>query len=281
MNGLEKKEVAVAFLILAGMWIGFQALTPGRREKSVIMAGSVAMETFAEAIAEVMEEETGVTVKPEFIGSSAGIEALLKGKAQVALVSRYVTKEEKKRGIEEYIAAYDGIVVIVNAENTIENLSKEELSDIFTGKIKNWRELGGIDEPIVVIGREQGSGTRDAFEELLSIKGRTLPSSECDSIGVVKIKVGLLRGAIGYVSLESVKEEADKVKILAIESIKPDTKSIGDGKYFLVRPFILATYGEKSCQSEAVNKIFELLECKQGEIIFEKAGVGAAAKDTK
>ena len=258
----------------------------GKDEKCILMAGSVAMETFAEAITEVITEgmaeksgEVGMTVKAEFIGSSAGIEALLKGKAQIAMVSRYLTEEEKSRGVEEHLVAYDGIVIIVNAENTIEKLSKEQICNIFTGKIKNWRELGGENEPIIVIGREYGSGTRDSFEELLGIEGRTKHSNECDSIGVVNVKVGLLRGAIGYVSLEVLGKEASRVKEIAVEGIRPDIESIGKGDYFLVRPFILATYEMGNGQNEAVRKIFELLESKQGGIIFEKAGVVSVAEN--
>ena len=275
---MQKRDIVwIAFLILLGMWIGYQFLAHWKEKECIVMAGSVAMETFAEALTE-KAGEAGITVKPEFIGSSAGIEALLKGTTQVAMVSRYLTKEEKNRGAEEHIVAYDGIVVVVNAENTVSNLSKEQLSDIFTGKIKNWKELGGIDEPVVVIGRELGSGTRDAFEKLLSIEGKTVHANECDSIGVVKMKVELLRGAIGYVSLEVIEEEDSKVKVVAIDHVKPNAWSIGKGEYILVRPFILATSTERNEQKELVRKLFLLLESRQGDIVFERAGVAAAKK---
>ncbi len=263
------------------MLAGWYLICGLSKNKGITVVGSVAMETFAEALAE-QAEERNLKVQPEFIGSTAGIEALLKGKAEMALVSRYLTEEEKQQGIMEYVVAYDGIVIIVNRENTITNLSKEELSDIFTGRITNWKELGGADEPIVVIGREYGSGTRDSFEELLAIKEKSRYSNECDSIGVVKAKVGLLKGAIGYVSLEAVQNSGKGpyggVKKVAIEQVIPDKNALEQGNYFLARPFILATLGKKESQCEEIRKIFRLLETKQGEIIFEKAGVAAAAK---
>lgn len=282
---MQRKDIIwIAFLILIGMIAGWYLINKIDSEKNkVTMAGSVAMETFAEAISEMLEQWE-VRVQPEFIGSSAGIEALLKEQVQVAMVSRYLTEDEKKQGIVENIVAYDGIVIIVNAENTVDNLSKEQLAKVFAGEIHNWKEIGGKDEAIIPIGRELGSGTRDSFEELVGIKGRSKYSNECDSIGVVKAKVELLSGAIGYVSLESVQDEKtdekSKVKILAVEQIKPSITTIENREYLFVRPFILATLGATENQQKAVQKIFRILEKEQGVIIFERAGV-AAAKNRK
>lgn len=296
---MRKKDIiGIILLIMAGILTGGHLAKQSGKGEKVTMAGSVAMETFAEAITE-QAEKIGVETKAEYIGSSAGIEALLKGKTQIALVSRNLTEEEKRQGVKEYIAAYDGIVVIVNKENPITNLSITQLKEIFTGKKTNWNEFGELDEPIVVIGRECGSGTRDSFERLLGIEGKTRYCNECDSIGVVKVKVGLIKGAIGYVSLEAVKDrvqktkeekvniegkkdffesQSDLVKTICVENVKPSIKSYVAGEYFLVRPFILATRGEWNKQSEEVKKIYYLLESKEGDIIFERAGIAAASK---
>lgn len=278
---MNRKEIFwIIFLILMGAVVGWYLTGKIYHEKSeVTMAGSAAMETFAETLAEVMEQY-GVRIEPQFIGSSAGVEALLKGKAQLAMVSRYLTGEEKEQGIAENIIAYDGIVVIANAKNPIENLTKPQLAGIFSGKITNWEELGGEDEPIVPIGRELGSGTRTSFEKLLGIMGKSRYSNECDSIGIVKAKVELLPGAIGYVSMESVEtgepKEKSKVKVLRVEKVKPDLSSIEKGDYVLVRPFILATLGEVEKQPEEIQEIFEVLKEKRGVVVFERARVAPA-----
>ena len=247
------------------------------KKESVVMAGSAAMETFVEVLTE-LADKNGIEIKPQYIGSSAGVEALLKGSSQIALVSRELTQEEKNKGVVGQVVAYDGIIIIVNLQNNVKNLSREQIREVFTGKISNWRELGGKDEPIVVIGREYGSGTRTSFEKLLSIEEKTKYSNECDSIGVVKAKVALIKGAIGYVSLEVAVEEEAKVKVISVNQIMPDKKMIEQRKYELVRPFIFATMGEMGQQEANVQKIFKLLNSRQGELVFEKAGVVSATE---
>ena len=262
-----KWTIWIVFLITVGLIVGWKLTSEQyERENQVIMAGSVAMETFAMGVSEM----TGAV--PEFIGSSAGVEALQKGNAQIAMVSRYLSSEEKKAGIVENIVAYDGIVIAVHKNNPIDNLSKEQLAGIFSGKIINWSQLGGRDEPIIPIGREPGSGTREAFENLIGIRGETVYSNECDSIGVVKTKIELLEGAVGYISLES----SEEVKILSVEQVYPERDTIGNGEYPMVRPFILATKGGVEEQTEAVQRIFHILESRQGEILFERAKVAKA-----
>ncbi len=281
---MKGKWIWILFLIGTGFIIGWQiSRSIFDKKNTVIMAGSVAMETFALGIEEMMEQlnkeskqKNNFTVTSEFIGSSAGMEALLKGKAQIAMVSRYLTEEEKAKGIVENIVAYDGIVMIVNKENPIDNLSREALAAIFTGKITNWQQLGGKEEPIITIGRELGSGTRDSFEAFFGITGESCYSNECDSIGVLKMKVELLSGAIGYVSREVASESTEKIKIVAVEQKVPNQKNIESGEYFLVRPFILATKGEINQQKEPIQKIFQVLDSEQGEMIFETAKVVSA-----
>lgn len=285
---MKKNWVWILFLIGIGFLVGWNITKYVFEYKNtVVMAGSVAMETFAMGIEERVEqlrENKGIDfeIVSQFIGSSAGMEALLNGSAHIAMVSRYLTEEEKQKGMVENIVAYDSLVIVVNRRNPIDNLSKEQLVELFSGKIVNWKQLGGIDEPVIPIGRELGSGTRDAFESLLEIEGESIYANECDSIGIVKEKISLLLGGIGYVSYEVALEPSFKqgsgVKILSIEQIFPTKETIANRGYFLTRPFSLVTKGTIENQVEEIQEIFNLLSSEQGEIIFEKAKVVPATE---
>ena len=169
---------------------------------SVTMAGSTSMEKLANALAEAfMEKNPGVSVTAEFTGSSAGLESLAAGSVDIGNASRALSDDEKSTGAVENIVAIDGIAVITDTANTVTDVTSEQLASIYTGEITNWSELGGADEQIVVIGREAGSGTRGAFEELLGIEDQCNYAQELDSTGAVLAKVAATPGAIGYVSL--------------------------------------------------------------------------------
>ena len=149
---------------------------------AISMVGSTSMEKFANALSEsFMEKYPNVTVTAEFVGSGAGIEAVSNGTADIGNSSRTLKDEEKAGGVAENIVAIDGIAVVVDAANTVEDLTKQQLSDIYEGKITNWKDAGGNDAPIVVVGRESGSGTRSAFEELLKLEDMCKYSNELDS----------------------------------------------------------------------------------------------------
>ena len=138
---------------------------------SISMVGSTSMEKFANALSEsFMEKYPDVTVTAEFVGSGAGVEAVLGGTADIGNSSRNLKDEEKAKGAAENIVAIDGIAVVVDPANTVGDLTKQQLSDIYEGKVTNWKDVGGNDAPIVVVGRESGSGTRSAFEELLKLE---------------------------------------------------------------------------------------------------------------
>lgn len=157
---------------------------------SVTMAGSTSMEKLANALSEsFMAEYPGVTVNAEFTGSGAGIESLIAGSVDIGNSSRSLKDEEKSQGAVENVVAIDGIGVIVDPDNGLDGLTKEQLVDIYTGNISNWSELGGTDEPIVVVGREAGSGTRDGFESILDVKDTCAYANELDSTGAVIAKV--------------------------------------------------------------------------------------------
>ena len=241
---------------------------------SLQLAGSTSMEKFANALAEsFMEKNQEATVTAEFIGSSAGIEAVASGKADIGNSSRNLKDSEKAEGIVENIVAIDGIAVISDKNNAVANLTKQQLTDIYIGKIKNWNELGGNDSAIVVIGREAGSGTRDAFEEILEIKDKCSYSNELDTTGAVLSKVASTPGAIGYVSLDVVN---DAVNMLKLEDVEATPENIKEGKYFLSRPFVMATKGEISEQNEIVKAWFKYIDSEEGQEIIKKVGLISA-----
>lgn len=238
---------------------------------SVSMAGSTSMEKLANAVAEsFMAKYPNVTVSAEFTGSSAGIESLLAGSVDIGNSSRALKEEEKSSGAVENIVAIDGIAVVTDPANTVTNLTKEQLIGIYTGTITNWSEVGGADEPIVVVGRESGSGTRGAFEEILGVEDACIYANEFDSTGTVMATVASTPGAIGYVSLDVVD---DTVIALSLEGVEATSDNIKAGTYFLSRPFVMATNGEISEQNEVVQALFEYLASEEGKEVISGAGL--------
>jgi len=235
------------------------------------MAGSTSMEKLATALSEVfMAKYPGVTVTAEFTGSSAGIESLAAGSVDIGNSSRALKDSEKEAGAVENIVAIDGIAVVVDPANTVAGLTKDQLIGIYKGEIKNWSEVGGTDAPIVVVGREAGSGTRGAFEELLEVEDACAYANELDSTGAVMAKVASTPGAIGYVSLDVVD---DTVLALSLDEVAPTEENIKAGSYFLSRPFVMATKGEVAAQSEAVQALFEFLASDEGKELIKSVGL--------
>lgn len=235
------------------------------------MAGSTSMEKLANALSEsFMAKNSGVTVTAEFIGSSAGIEALTGGSADIGNSSRALKDSEKSKGAVENVVAIDGIAVVTDKNNKADDLTKQQLTDIYTGKIKNWSEVGGDSGAIVVIGREAGSGTRGAFEEILGIEDACTYANELDSTGAVMAKVASTPGAIGYVSLDVVD---DTVKALKLDGVEATPKNIIAGDYFLSRPFVMATMGPIEEQNDVVKAWFDYIKSDEGKQIIEKIGL--------
>ena len=272
-----KKVVALmsaAMLLVGSMTAcGSDKETSGSTELSgtITMAGSTSMEKFANALAEsFMAKYSGVTVTAEFTGSGAGLEAVIGGNVDIGNSSRALKDAEKEAGAVENIVAIDGIAVVVDPANTVVDLTKDQLIAIYTGTVTNWSELGGADEPIVVVGREAGSGTRGAFEELLGIEDVCVYANELDSTGAVIAKVASTPGAIGYASLDAV---GDDVTAVALEGVTATVENIKAGDYFLSRPFVMATKGEISEQSELVQALFEYLKSEEGKAVIEAVGL--------
>jgi phosphate transport system substrate-binding protein len=253
------------------------AAEQGKNEESVELngtiklAGSTSMEKLCEAMAEsFMERNPGVTVTVEYTGSGAGLESLAAGSVDIGNASRGLKDEETASGAVENIVAIDGIAVITNKSCSIKDVTSKDLAKIYSGEITDWAELGGKEQPIIVIGREAGSGTRDAFEELLEVKDGCVYAQELDSTGAVLAKVATTPGAIGYVSLDVVD---DTVSGLKIDGVEPTEEEILAGNYMLQRPFVMATKGEISEQNELVQAWFNYINSDDGKEVIKQVGL--------
>ena len=243
---------------------------------TISMVGSTSMEKFANALSETfMEKYPKVTVTAEFVGSGAGVEAAANGTADIGNASRNLKDEEKAKGIAENIVAIDGIAVVVDPSNTVEDLTKDQLAGIYDGTVTNWKDVGGNDAPIVVVGRESGSGTRTAFEELLELEDKCKYANELDSTGAVMAKVASTPGAVGYVSLDVLD---DTVKAVKLEGAEPTEENIKAGTYFLSRPFVMATKGEISEQNDLVKALFDFIYSVEGAELVKSVGLISVEK---
>ncbi|TAH68317.1 MAG: phosphate ABC transporter substrate-binding protein [Anaerolineaceae bacterium] len=241
---------------------------------TLTMSGSTSMEKLANiAIEAFMIEYPDVVASAEFVGSSAGVEQVIAGAVDIGNASRNLKDSEKEAGAVENIVAIDGIAVIVDKANTVADLTKDQLIAVYTGTINNWSELGGLNQPIVVVGREAGSGTRGAFEEILDIEEEVIYSNEINSTGGVMAKVASTPGAIGYVSLDILDDTVVAVKLEGVEATADNIKA---GSYFLSRPFVMATAGEISEQGEVVLAFFEFLKSAEGKELIASVGLIAA-----
>lgn len=237
---------------------------------TIRIAGSTSMEKLSNTMAEsFMIDNPDVLITTEFIGSSSGIESVQNKTVNIGNSSRALTEKEKSGGAFENIVALDGIAVIMN-NSTACNLTFEELKKIYSGEIKNLKELGKSDIGIVVIGREAGSGTRDAFESLLGVKNKCKYANELDSTGAVLAKVSATEGSVGYVSLDVLN---DSVTAIELNNVEPSEENIRNGTYPLSRPFIMATNGKISEQDALTQKFFKYINSDKGQKIIKKVGL--------
>ncbi len=242
----------------------------------VSLNGSTSMEKYVTALGEGFKEKyPDMTVETQFTGSSAGLQALIDGQCDIADSSRSLTPAEKKKGLVENVVAIDGIAISLNKKNKVNNVTAKQLADIYTGKITNWKQLGGADEKIVVIGRESASGTRAAFEELLKVENKCKYAQELDNTGAVVAKCASTTGAIGYVSLDAVDNTIKTAKLNGVEATESNIKA---GTYKLSRPFAMATKGAISKQNKKVQAIFKYVNSDEGQKILKKVGLISAKK---
>jgi phosphate transport system substrate-binding protein len=242
----------------------------------VSLNGSTSMEKYVTALGEGFKEKyPDMTVETQFTGSSAGLQALIDGQCDIADSSRSLTPAEKKKGLVENVVAIDGIAISLNKKNKVNNVTSKQLADIYTGKITNWKQLGGADEKIVVIGRESASGTRAAFEELLKVENKCKYAQELDNTGAVVAKCASTTGAIGYVSLDAVDNTIKTAKLNGVDATESNIKA---GTYKLSRPFVMATKGAISKQNKKVQAIFKYVDSDEGQKILKKVGLISAKK---
>lgn len=247
-----------------------EAASSSSSDDVITMSGSTSMEKLCNTLKEEYMNKTGVEIDVQFTGSGAGIQAVSEGTVNIGNSSRALKDEEKAKGLSENIVALDGIGIIVDKANTVADISKDNLAKVYKGEIKNWKELGGADEPIVVIGREAGSGTRGAFEEILGVEDACVYAQEISSTGAVMAKVASTPGAIGYVSLDVID---DTVSTLKVDSVEATAENIKNGTYSIQRPFVMATKGAITEQSQTVQDFFNWLESEEGQTIITKLGL--------
>ena len=232
--------------------------------------GSTSMEKVIGALKETFEaENAGVEVTYNPTGSGSGIKAVQEGRCDIGLSSRALKAEEEEQGLVGTVLAYDGIAVIVNPENTVEDLTVEQIAAIYTGEITNWSEVGGIDAEIVLIGREAGSGTRGGFEEIVGVEDLCQYRQELTSTGDVITAVSQNPGAIGYASLASVK---DTVKAIKVGGVAPSEETVKDETYAIQRPFVLVTK-EGTALTETAQAFFDFITSEAAREVISAAGV--------
>ena len=239
------------------------------KSESVATDGSTSMSKVIESLSEAFGEETGIEVTYNATGSGAGIEAVLAGRCDIGLSSRDLKEEEKENGLEGTILAYDGIAIIVHPDNPVTDLSIETIAKIYTGEITNWKDVGGNDGEIVLIGREANSGTRDGFESITGTEDKCKYRQECTSTGDVITAVSSNPNAIGYASLASVK---DSVKAVSVDEVAPSEATVKDGSYAVQRPFVLVTK-KNTKLSENAQKFFDYITSEDANEVISGAGV--------
>ena len=240
--------------------------------QSVSTNGSTSMEKVIGALSEkFMETNKDITVTYDPTGSGTGIESVSTGKCDIGLSSRAL--KDSETGLTGTTIALDGIAIIVNADNKVADLSVRQIADIFTGKITNWKDVGGNDAGIVVVGREAGSGTRDGFESVTGTKEQCKYRQELTSTGDVIAAAQGNPNAIGYASTAAV---GKTVKTLTVGGIEPTEANVKNGSYVVQRPFILVTKEGKALSAEA-QKFFNYATSKEAAEIIIKAGAVPAA----
>ena len=277
-------SITLVIILALGMLAGCgEKETPDTGEEptevsgTVVTAGSTSVQPLSEELAAVfMDANPGVTVEVQGGGSGQGIKAIQEKIADFGALSRNVKDEEKASVTEEFVIAKDGVAVVVNPESTIENLTIEQIKKIYIGEITNWKEAGGEDAPIVVVSREEGSGTRGAFTEITKVMEKNEAGEEVDnttkdalvqgSTGAVMQTVATTPDTIGYVSLGSL---SDTVKAVKVEGVAPSNETVLSGEYKISRPFLYVVGGELT---EAAQLYIDFILSEEGQAIVEDSG---------
>ena len=270
-----KKIMTMVLALVLALGV-MSACSADKLSGSVATDGSTSMEKVIGVLGEsFMEMNPDVSFTYNPTGSGSGITAVSEKRCDIGLSSRALKDEEKNNGLTETVLAYDGIAIIVNPENAISDLSVEDIAKIYTGEITNWKDLGGADAEIVVIGREAGSGTRDGFESITGTSEKCVYRQELTSTGDVITTVSQNPDAIGYASLSAVK---DTVKALTVGGVAPTEDTVKDGSYVVQRPFVLVTRTDEKL-SEAAQAFFDYATSADAVELIAKAGAVSAYVD--
>ncbi|MEW9080702.1 phosphate ABC transporter substrate-binding protein [Terrisporobacter glycolicus] len=273
----KKTRLITLFLCLVTMLISIACRKTETTEKSnsstssITVSGSTSVGPLMEKEAEKFQEaNSGMKVEINQLGSSAGIKDAINGTVQIGMSSRDLKEQEKAEGLTEVEIAYDGIAIILNKANNVKSLTMSQVKDIYTGKIKNWKELGGKDGEIVVVSREDGSGTRDAFQEIVGYTSEELTKNAQigDGSGNIKSTVAGNENAIGFISFEYVD---DKINAINIDKIEPKAENIKNKSYKISRPFLLI-YKEANLKDNG-NKLIDFILSEEGQKIVEENGL--------
>jgi phosphate transport system substrate-binding protein len=264
-----KKEIigiSICMLFLMG------CISEGNKTQTLSLAGSTTVEPIATRAAEVyMEKHPDIKVTIQGGGSGTGIKMVGEGTADIGNASRNIKPEEKDRypDLVGTVIAYDGIAIVVHPSNSVENLTKQQLQDIYAGKIRNWKEIGGEDMEIVVITRAEGSGTRDTFIELVMNKGKVEETSSVlqkPSNGAVKATVAGNENAIGYIGLGYIDSS---VKAIKIDGVTPSSTTVKGGTYPISRSLYMYT---KDSPSGLAKSFIDFILSSEGQDIVEEIG---------
>lgn len=235
---------------------------------TISISGSTSVGPLMEKVAEKYESvNSNVSIEINQVGSSAGIKDAINGVSELGMSSRELKAEEESQ-VKSNVIAYDGIAIITNKNNTIKNISLDQIKGIYTGQITNWNQIdGGKDAPIVVVSREEGSGTRDAFQEIVGYKSEELKADAMISNGNggVKESVASNENAVGFVSFEYLD---DKVNIVNVENVEPKADLVKSGEYKISRPFLLVN--KDGSLSEDGQKLIDFILSDEGQTIVKE-----------
>lgn len=266
-----KKIISLVLALALACVMGVSALAAG----TVSTDGSTSMEKVIGALGEYFTENNkGVSFTYNPTGSGSGITAALEGRCDIGLSSRALKDDEKAQGLTETVLAYDGIAIIVNPANKVDDLTLEQIAKIYTGEVTNWKDVGGEDAEIVLIGREAGSGTRDGFETITETKDACKYRQELTSTGDVIATVSQNPNAIGYAFLAAIK---DTVKAVKVNGVVASEETVKDGSYVVQRPFVLVTK-DGAALSETAQAFFDFATSADAVEIISAAGAVAAYK---
>jgi phosphate transport system substrate-binding protein len=236
---------------------------------TVSVSGSTSVGPLAEKIAEKFKEKSNIKVEINQIGSSAGITNALNGVSEIGMSSRDLKEEEKASGLAETIIAYDGIVVVTHPSNKVKNLSMDQLKAVFTGEITNWKDLGGDDMEIVVVSREDGSGSRDAYQEIVGYSSGELIRNAiiASGNGNIKTTVATNKHAVGFISFEYIDSS---ISTLEINGVEATAENVLQQKYSLSRPFLFVHKEDQL--SDAGKQFIDYILSPEGQEIVAETG---------